>query len=239
MKTASDFLKADLSLTDREPAILDMFQRGCVPSWSTVRCTVSWMEGGVKVSAGVAPDYLMIGDDNDFLRIPMQCTTAQKVCDLYGAGMPTRHIVNRIFEQANHQLVGNPFPTTHMRDLSTFKASHDHIERQIDAIGATSRLETFAGHKKDIVVSNLLAKHPGHVVIYGFCESLTDAHTYRFWQPLYAAHTSDWTDYSQCPRMVYDVNVDGTKYGYAEALQNPSVAHFFSDEGVIATPRYS
>ena len=45
-----------------------------------------------SVKYQVMPDYLAIGSDEDFCRIPMGPITAQKLADLFGAVMPTRKL---------------------------------------------------------------------------------------------------------------------------------------------------
>ena len=48
----------------------------------------------------VMPDYLAIGSDADFVRMPMTPRTAQAFCDAAGMALPTRKMCNDIWAQA-------------------------------------------------------------------------------------------------------------------------------------------
>ena len=45
----------------------------------------------------IMPDYLAIGADDDFVRIPMSPITAQSVADKFGCLLPTRKMVDEIY----------------------------------------------------------------------------------------------------------------------------------------------
>ena len=42
----------------------------------------------------VMPDYLAVGSDDDFVRMPMRPQTAQQIADAFGCVLPTRKIVD-------------------------------------------------------------------------------------------------------------------------------------------------
>ncbi len=46
-------------------------------------------------------DYLSIGNNNDYVRIPMSPLMAQKIADKYDCTMPTKFMVETIHNQAN------------------------------------------------------------------------------------------------------------------------------------------
>ena len=48
----------------------------------------------------VTPDYLSIGNSNDWARIPLTPMTAQKIADSLDCFLPTRKMVNDIYQQA-------------------------------------------------------------------------------------------------------------------------------------------
>ncbi len=47
----------------------------------------------------VMPDYLAIGSDADFVRMPMTPRTAQAFCDAAGMALPTRKMCNDIWRR--------------------------------------------------------------------------------------------------------------------------------------------
>ncbi|HEX7357627.1 MAG TPA: hypothetical protein VF270_07980, partial [Ignavibacteriaceae bacterium] len=52
----------------------------------------------------VMPDYLAIGSNEDFCRIPMGPLTAQKIADLYGTILPTSKLVDDIYKHSEVKL---------------------------------------------------------------------------------------------------------------------------------------
>ncbi len=57
----------------------------------------------------VTPDYLGIGSDADFVRMPMMPGTAQQIADLFQCILPARKMVNDIYAQAQVKLAPYPF----------------------------------------------------------------------------------------------------------------------------------
>lgn len=56
------------------------------------------------------PDYLAIGSNDDFVRIPMDPKTAQKIADQTGTSLPTTKMVDDIYKQADTRLTPQPLP---------------------------------------------------------------------------------------------------------------------------------
>jgi len=59
------------------------------------------LPGGRTVTATICvmPDYLAIGADGDFLRIPMSLHTAAEIATRFGFVLPTRKMVDAIYRQ--------------------------------------------------------------------------------------------------------------------------------------------
>ena len=91
--TGSGFLAATANMTipQREVYIRDQLFLFNVPSWNQrdafIPVTVS--SGGHVVVFRVMPDYLSIGTDTDFIRVPTAAFTAQEVADRFNASLPT------------------------------------------------------------------------------------------------------------------------------------------------------
>ena len=81
----------------------------------------------------VMPDYLAIGDDNDFCRIPMNPRTAQRLADLFGCSLLTAKISDHIWSKAEVKLAPfNYIPVGHNNELvSKFVDHNAQIERQL------------------------------------------------------------------------------------------------------------
>ena len=58
----------------------------------------------------MTPDYLAVGSDDDFFRMPMTPVLGQQLADLTGCSLPTRKMVAAIYAQAavTPALLGTP-----------------------------------------------------------------------------------------------------------------------------------
>ena len=139
------------------------------------------------------PDYLAIGGDENFVRVPMNPRTAARIAEAFGCSLPTRKIVDAIDRIATVKL--EPRPLTQEREaVATFLQHHEIIEQQRNG----SRLgELVSGIKKDVVLSNRLEERPNRVAIYGWHK--LDGKPI---QPLNVSHVSWYVDYSHGVRLI-------------------------------------
>jgi hypothetical protein len=214
---------ADLPAKARENAIVAEVTRGNIPDFLRRFVTVRVDNGGATFD--VMPDYLAIGSDADFVRMPMTPQSATIIADAFGCALPTRKMVDDIFREALIKL--EPRPMTKDREtVETFLAHNDIIEsqRQGKPLG-----ELVAGHKKDVVVSNRLKEKSGKVAIYGWHKP--DGKPI---QPLYVGHVDWYVDYSHGIRLVKKtVTIDGKPRDIGEVLRDPELSKLLSDEGPI------
>jgi hypothetical protein len=236
--TGSAFIAmvATLSREEREAAVLRELLAGNIPSFlrtlHQVQDTITSADGVVHTIAYDAmPDYLAIGSDEDFVRMPMNPYTAQAFCDAFGFVLPTRKMVNDIWAAAAVHV--DPQPLTVDREAPlTFLQHHRIIEEQLAAM---PRGTLVAGIKKDVVVSNKLLERPNRVAIFGWHYPNGEPI-----QPLYAGHVDWYVDYSHGIRPVRRaMRVDGTAKQFEAILDDPQLRDLLSDEGPLALRRYS
>ncbi|MEO7367243.1 MAG: hypothetical protein ABIZ36_04755 [Gemmatimonadaceae bacterium] len=235
--TGSAFIAslAQLSREEREAAIRRELFAGNMPLFTrkfrTVQASVVGADS-VKhtVAYEVMPDYLAIGSDEDFVRMPMIPYTAQDFCDAFGFVLPTRKMVNDIWTAATTHL--DPRPLTEARESPlTFMQHHRIIEDQLKGI---ERGTFVAGIKKDVVVTGKLSDQPHRVAIYGW-HYQTGAPI----QPLYTGHVDWYVDYSHGIRPVRRAMlVDGRPMTFEQVLADPVLRDLLSDEGAITSSRY-
>lgn len=226
---------ANVSREARETAIRRELLAGNVPSFlRQLRTVTDTVLGADSVSHTIAyevmPDYLAIGSDDDFVRMPMNPYTAQAFCDAFGFVLPTRKMVNDIWAAAPVHV--EPRPLTQARESpETFLQHHDIIDEQLSG----SPLGAFvAGIKKDVVVTNQLRERANRVAIFGW-HYLSGQPI----QPLYSGHVDWYVDYSHGIRPVRRMmRVDGATRSSEEILADSTLAVLLSDEGVIPIPRY-
>ena len=224
-----------LSREEREDAIRKELLAGNIPSFLRKLHSVvaSGMDAdGIKhsVTYDVMPDYLAIGSDKDFVRMPMTPYTAQAFCDAFGFVLPTRKMVNDIWTAATTHLEPRPL-TVERESPLTFLQHHRIIEDQLKGI---VRGAFVAGIKKDVVVSNKLLERAQRVAIYGW--HYTSGQPI---QPVYAGHVDWYVDYSHGIRPVRRMmRADGVSRKFEAILKDPRLQNLVSDEGELTAVRY-
>ena len=103
---------------------------GNMPSFlrKFVRINTSITDSSGKIISAyyfVAPDYLSLGTDEDWARIPLTPMAAQVIADSFHCFLPTRKIVNDIYEQSIVKLA--PVPMYAFRDSSVTMWQHHLI----------------------------------------------------------------------------------------------------------------
>lgn len=177
----------------------------------------------------VTPDYLAVGDDQDYVRVPLGLPAAAQVAERFGFMLPTTRIVDAIYAQADLKLAPQPMPAgPQMRSTRYFNRHNATVEGQCRAAGLHIG-ELIAGQKKDLVLSNVLRAHPGRVAIYGWHR--TNGQPI---QPLSTVHDEFYADYSHGIRLVSQTAfVDGRAVALADLLADPAYAAILSKEGPI------
>jgi len=224
---------------ERELAILAEVLAGNVPSFErTLRSVRISVPNGLDVRSAhvrVVADYLAIGVDDDFIRIPMTPRTAQKIALAAGCVLPTRKIVDEVYRAATVKLTSPTFaPGDGMTSSGTFELHERAIEERRREVGG--RLgDLTAGHKKDIVISARLRVSPGRLAIYGWFRE--DG---RPIQPLSTVHDDKYVDYAHGVRLVdRAMLVDGKPRDVVDVLRDPVLSALLSDEGVVDPAAYA
>jgi hypothetical protein len=223
-----------MNQTQREHAILDQLSMGNSPNFlrrlKPVRLRHTFKDGKTVVATlFVMPDYLAIGSDDDFLRIPMNYYTATAVATQFGYILPTKKMVDAIYEQSAYHLRPQPLePGPQMTSLAYFWKHNEKIKKQRLAQGIPLGA-LISGHKKDVVITNRLARNKGKIAIYGWHRRNGIPI-----QPLSTVHTAGYADYSHGIRLVSDfVLIDGRLRSIYEVLQDPKLARALCAEGPI------
>jgi hypothetical protein len=236
--TGSQFLANTKNMLQpaREKVILAELRRGNVPDFLRRLRPVkfSMKRGGKSYDAVllVMPDYLALGSDSDFVRIPMTPVTAQNIADHYGLMLPTKKMVDVIYERAEKTLPPKPLPPkTPEMELNDYYLRHNAIiEGQLEGV---NRSHIIAGHKKDIILTNQLVSNPFRVAIYGWHRSVGNPI-----QPVSLVHGNGYADYSHGVRLVAPMMIINNKiYPVAEVLQDSNRSYLISEEGPLRYTR--
>lgn len=232
-----------MSFTARENAILQQLYTGNVPYFLRDLRTVSFTAQDVSgtsrvVACQVMPDYLSIGTDTNYCRVPMGPITAQKAADFFGMVMPTRKLVDEIYLDADIHLSPVTYaPIGNQNEgVPKFIEHNTAIQGQLQNAGAELG-QMVGGTKKDVVLSNLIIdpSREGHVTIYGWHQLNGNPI-----QPLTNIHTNTYVDYSHGIRfMDARVMIDGNQSSATSILRSSSEYTLLSDEsGPMVQPTY-
>lgn len=220
---------------EREDAIIQAYRLGNVVRWPAIE--VLAVDARHAVTFYAVGNYFAIGDETDFVFMPMSPLTAQRICDLGNFILPTRRIVDLIWGSAplrvEPQPWGPPFDAS-MCSNERYVAHSTRVTHQLDAMAPTPWQEKLvAGYKKDLVLTNHLDKD--HVAIYGW-HHLSGTPI----QPLNClSHAATYADYSHGVRFILQgAYVDGSPRDMESILADPTLAHLVSDEGVMRVLRH-
>ena len=247
--TGSSFYKNAAAMTwqKRDSLAVNEILAGNIPSFLKkfvpVHVSITTPEGKIiKATYYVAPDYVSIGSDDDWARIPLTPNAAQKIADKTDCFLTTRKIADDIYKSAKVKL--EPVPLYAFRD-STPTMWHHHLIIEGQRKG---RKGLIAGIKKDVVISGKIshdtfARRIGanRVAIYGWHKP--DGKPI---QPLYTGHVNWYVDYSHGIRLVYrkiKVSLPAGRAGsqwmdYIDVMKDPILQKLICDEEYCDFTRY-
>jgi len=234
--TGSEFVRQIQGLSDdeREAAILEQASSGNFPTFlrhaEPVTLTGRFADGApVAITVCVAPDYLAVGSDTDYLFVPMRLQTALAVATRYDSLLPTRRIVDAIYAQARVHLQPQPLPASDTMRTTGYYWHHSELVREQRQSFAEPPGALTAGDKKDLVLTNRFWTNRERVAIYGWHRA--DG---RPIQPLSTVHGARYADYSHGVRLVAAVAyLNGVATPLLKLLQDPRLASVLSDEGAL------
>lgn len=228
----------DLFGPARERQIVAQIEEGNIPSFLRHSIPVT-LQGTTaagthhNITVCVLPDYLAVGNDSDYLYVPLGLKAALQVAVRHGYVLPTPKLVDAIYEASAVKLQPEPLPAGDQMRSTAYVMRHTDLiglQRALhpDAPGALT-----AGDKKDLVLTKRLWQVPGRVAIYGW--HLTTGAPI---QPLSTVHGAHYVDYSHGVRLVSrTVYVDGTARRMEDVLADRELAPLLSSEGPLQNLR--
>jgi hypothetical protein len=224
--------------SEREQAIEAQLASGNFPDFlrmlKPVRLSHRFEDGGTTTATIFAmPDYLAIGSDTDFLLIPMALHTGVEIAAKFGFILPTKKMVDAIFTQSDVHLTPEPMQAGPLMRSTAYYVKHNQTIREQRLIQGCPLNALISGHKKDVVLTNRLARNPEKCAIYGWHRP-----TGIPIQPLSTVHGKNYADYSHGVRLVSDTVLIGEEpRSIYDVLEDSRLARILSDEGVISEIR--
>lgn len=234
----------------REDAIVRELLRGNVPQFMRqfVEVDASGKDATGnerKLTLYVMPDYLCVGDDDDFVRVPLNPLSAQLVADEFGCVLPTKKMVDLIWKAAALKLDPSPVPPD--AQMSTTKRFVEHNQKvekarrqKFDELDLVLGI-LVAGHKKDVVITNRLLDEAGRILkkvaIYGW--QYITGKVIQGLNP--TSHDDLYADYSHGIRLVAErCMLEGSLIDIRHVMADPVLHPLLSEEGqmrIVAYPK--
>lgn len=218
----------------RDNAVAQAITGGNLPDFlrHLVPVTLSGTGGDgrpAQITLCVMPDYLALGSDRDFVRVPLGLPAARLIAERFDMALPTTRMVDAIHAQASLRLRPSPMtPGAQMVSTDYFLRHNATLEGQRRNAGGTLGM-LVSGHKKDLVLSNRLERNPGRVAIYGWHQANGQPI-----QPLSTIHGAGYADYSHGTRLVSrTAYINGQAVDLRDLLSDQRYAGLISDEGTI------
>jgi hypothetical protein len=236
--TGSVFINNNINLmgAEREANILNEFLHGNIPDFLRNFTPVTVTNGNDSLTYLVMPDYLCIGSDDDYVRMPMNPHSAQTIADQYDCTLPTRKMVNDIWKVSVNKLIPQPWGPPYDADMQKthrIGTHNNNINSQLrntykDAFALTS------GHKKDVIIDKQLLINKHNVGIYGWINlngsPIQDANCF--------AHDDYYADYSHGIRLIsQDMIFNGNPIRFIDAIKHPVLSKAISDQGAYDASR--
>lgn len=185
---------------------------------------------GHTVDFWTLPDYLAIGTNDDFIRMPMGIISSKKVAAALGCTLPTTFLVDRINDVAQGALDIFPFRPLGSRNQQpiVFQDHNNALKALYKAKGYHFG-QFISGLKKDLVLTWYQDRIPAYaknIAIYGWHHP--DGHPQ---QPLFLRHGNFYSDYSHGTRLIWnEILIDGQPYALDKVMRDPILFRLVSDE---------
>jgi len=230
-----------MGLQQREERILSEILSGNIPDFLRTLVPIAitkTKDGEVDTAIFYATcDYLAIGSDEDYFLIPMTPILAQELADSLHMSLPTRKMVNALWNQAELKLEPAPIPPSSAMVTIPVFSDHNSIvhQQRYESISAYPLGHLVAGHKKDVILSNRIMTNQDKVFIYGW-HQLNGQPI----QPLYSGHVNWYADYSHGIRLVQEeIFIHDQLYNIRDVLMDSVLYSIMSDEdGPMEMPYY-
>lgn len=229
----SEFFK-DLN-NSREQRVKEWISLGQIPSWFQPTKEIKTSDSsGNTLSYFVTPNYFALGEDSDYVLMPCNPLTFNHWLDANHCILPTKQMVKQIFK-ASTKIPA--FPCVPARGESiTNPRLYQQIDSKIKAFlngPGDHTVNLYAGHKKDVVLSNGLVKNEfkDNVAIYGWWyknkpKEIQDLN--------YKDHIVSYVDYSHGLRGVSkECILNGVNESIIEVLKKETLCHLLTDEKLL------
>lgn len=192
----------------------------------------------------VMPEVLCLGTDEDYIRVPLFPTTAQRIADKLGCILPTTKISDLVWRYADVKATPEPWGPPYDASMMNSYRIVEHNRRCNLAVRRAKPNYTpgmvVTGLKKDVVVCHEMKHNSEHVWIYGWHKSNGEPT-----QGLYGGHELQYCDYSHSVRLILRWGILREPTGLettidlVDVLANPKLYKAICSPAPLTSWRYS
>lgn len=223
---------------EREGLVYEQIENGNIPAHLEGLRPIQTIQRDSRgrkhtVTYWTMPDYVGIGSDEDFVRMPMSYRWSKHTSNEFGLDIPTDLMVDELYKQADIKVAPRPLPTKGMAHPNAFERHHDIIQGQL---GDYELGSIPGGIKKDNIVHPNLSLRKDGMIIYGWHR----LNGKRIQNPnVNRMHIDYHNDYSQGLRPVAPfVEIDGEIYSLADAVEDEELAKLLNRRGAFPYTMY-
>lgn len=220
-----------VNINIRHQAIFDEIASGNVPDFLRSFSEIQITDGTNKINYFVLPDYLAIGSNDDFVRMPMPVNIAQQIATASNCSLITKKISDDIWKFSANKISQFPMGTSNMTSLLTYKKHNNSVNQFLN--GKDTALLS-AGHHKDYVLHNsLIPNNPNkRTAIYGWAG--TSGIPIQGPGVQSSAHSIEYVDYSQAVRLISNACVvNDNMITIQEAFSDSNISKLINYDGVL------
>ena len=237
--TGSQWVQDNMNLSGatREANILKEFKEGNIPDFLRDFDHVTVSDGTNTITYRVMTDYLCIGNNYDYVRVPMNPHTAQAIADQYDCTLITRKMTNDIWKQSENKLEPRPWGPPYDLDMEKTHRIGTHSNTIKKQLAGKNPFALTSGHKKDVVLTNKLSPNnpKKRVAIYGWIQ--LNGKPIQDLNP--SSHDDKYADYSHGIRLVDNIaTVNGQAMRMRDVFAHPAYSKLVSDEGPLTFLSY-
>lgn len=236
----------------RDELICQEILAGNFPDFLRKMVPIVLNENGNKLVYNAMPDYMSVGSDSDYVRVPLGAAYAQKIADSFGCTLPTPKISDQIWSSASVKLAPKP-----MSSMTTEISGKKYSPKEFLNSGKMTETDSFqehnriiqeqaknivpgqlvAGHKKDIVISNQMYGKKNRLGIHG----LHDKDGKPIQGGALSPHSANYSDYSHGIRLIdRSAKLNGKAVDLIDDVaKNKEYAYLISNEGALKFTSYN
>jgi len=229
--SGSEILKKASTLS--ENIILDEIINGNIPDSNRtlhpIKFTKKSSNETIEITICVTGNYLSLGSETDNVIVPLGLPQARQVAQKFKMILPTTKMVDAIYDVADVRLKPVTMSPGPQMTSVPYIVEHDKLLKDQLKKYQNAEKKLIAGHKKDLVITNRLAKNFHRVAIYGWHKNASTPI-----QPLSTVHDENYADYSHGVRLISSTAfINGKKISILDLLLDPKFATLINNGGAL------